>query len=106
MTALDISPRLYDRLRVEALRRGTSIEIIAQEVLEAHLPPLDTSPQLRDVLRAAGVLVELAPELAARAAQETATLDEVRAALDRVGGTPLSEVVIAMRGERDEPLLR
>ncbi len=53
------------------------------------------------MLRAAGLLAELSPEEKERAAQSTATLEEVSAALDRAGGKPLSEIILEMRGPKE-----
>ena len=53
------------------------------------------------VLRVAGLLTELTPEEKERAKHATMTLEEVRAALDRAGGKPLSEVIIEMRGPKE-----
>jgi hypothetical protein len=52
------------------------------------------------VLLAAGLLAEPTPEMLAVAAQSTATLEEVQAAFARVGGKPLSEIVIEQRGPK------
>lgn len=52
------------------------------------------------VLRVAGLLTELSPEEKERAKHAAMTLEEVRAALDRAGGKPLSEVIIEMRGPK------
>lgn len=54
-----------------------------------------------EVLRQSGMLTELTPEEKERAKQATMTLEEVRAALDRAGGKPLSEVIIEMRGPKE-----
>lgn len=55
--------------------------------------------------RVAGLLTEIGPELQKRASLSTATLDDVQAAFARVGGKPLSEVVIEQRGPADNDLL-
>lgn len=106
MTALELElpPDLHDRLRREADRQGKSVEIVAQEMLAERLAPPDEMSereQVTEALRAAGLLAELSPEEKQRAAQCTTTLEEVRAALDRAGGKPLSELVLEMRGPKE-----
>lgn len=56
--------------------------------------------QVTEALLAAGLLTELAPEEKRRAEATTVTLPEVRAALDRAAGKPLSELIIEMRGPK------
>lgn len=102
---LELPPELYARLRAEAEGRGTSAEAVAREWLAerpAATPPdrLSDRDRMTEVLRAAGLLAELSPEEQRRAEQSTATLEEVRAALDRAGGQPLSELILEMRGPK------
>lgn len=115
---LELPPELYARLRAEAEGRGTSAEAVAREWLAERLaspapapagheqqpipPPdrLSDRDRMTEVLRAAGMLAELSPEEQRRAEQSTATLEEVRAALDRAGGQPLSELILEMRGAK------
>jgi plasmid stability protein len=40
---LQLPPELADRLRAEAARRGVSVDALAAEVLDRHLPPADNS---------------------------------------------------------------
>ena len=54
-----------------------------------------------DVLRAARLLAEPSPDMLARAAQSTATLEDVQAAFARAGGKPLSEIVLNQRGAKE-----
>ena|SRR5258706_8821148 len=101
---LELPPDVYRRLRQEAGRLGKPVEALAEEWLIERLPP--TAPvgeraRAREVLRAAGLLTELGPEGKQRAARSTATLEEVRAALDRAGGQPLSELILEMRGPKE-----
>ncbi|MGN6700445.1 MAG: hypothetical protein ACTHMJ_03880 [Thermomicrobiales bacterium] len=109
MTTLTLElPRdLYDRLHAEAERQGKLAEDVARQWLAERLPaptpappPASDREQVRAVLRAAGLLVEPTPEERARAAAVTVTLEEVRAALDRAGGRPLSEIVLEQRGPK------
>lgn len=115
---LELPPDLYARLRAEAEGRGTSAEAVAREWLAERLAPstsaaagderpattppdrLSDRDRMTEVLRAAGMLAELSPEEQRRAEQSTATLEEVRAALDRAGGQPLSELILEMRGPK------
>lgn len=61
---------------------------------------LNEHERVADVLRADGLLVEPSAEMRKLAAESTLTLEEARAILDRVGGKPLSEVILEMRGPK------
>ena len=104
---LELAPDLYERLRQEAERKGESVKNAAQELLAERLSALPSPAQMserervREALRAAGLLTELGPEMKKRAQQATMTLEEVRAALDRAGGPPLSELILEMRGPKE-----
>lgn len=110
---LELAPEVYDRLRAEADRVGRPAEVVVQEWLAERLaaPPAatvaPTSTPMSDrervaaVLRAAGLLVEPSPEERAWAKEQTVTLEEVSAALDRAGGKPLSEIILEMRGPKE-----
>jgi hypothetical protein len=103
---IDLPPKSYDRLQLEAKRLGESAQEVAQEWLLERIGDLepeleDDQQRVREVLRAAGLLAELGPEMSRRAEQSTMTLEEVRAALDRAGGKPLSEVILEMRGPKE-----
>jgi hypothetical protein len=104
---LDLSPELYERLTAEAARLGKSSQHVAQEWLAERLTPAAPSPtptgdraQAIKALRDAGLLTELSAEEQVRASQSSATLNEVRAAMDRAGGKPLSELILEMRGPK------
>ncbi len=103
---LELSDELYERLRAEAERQGRSEGEVAREWLSERLDvpapaPAGERERATEVLRAAGLLTELGPEGKERARRSTATLEEVRAALGRAGGKPLSEVVLEMRGPKE-----
>lgn len=99
---LDLPAELYEGLRLESARRGETIQTLAQKLLAERLaPPPTEREQAVAALQAAGLLAELGPEEKQRAARSTATLEEVRAALDRVGGKPLSELILEMRGPKE-----
>jgi hypothetical protein len=103
---LELAPELYERLEVQARRAGKSAQVVAQEWLAERLawpPPAPPGERERAVeaLRAAGLLAELGPEMKKRAERSSMTLEEVRAALDRAGGKPLSELILEMRGPKE-----
>jgi predicted DNA-binding protein len=98
---LDLPPEIYERLRIVANQAGRP----AADVAVAHLKEWLVSEKnererARDVLRAAGLLAEPSAEMLAEAAQATATLEEVSAALSRPGGRLLSEIIIEQRGPK------
>ncbi|MCX6048958.1 MAG: hypothetical protein NT075_27985 [Chloroflexi bacterium] len=101
---LELPIDLYERLRDLAQKQGKPSQDIVRDLLAERLPPiapLDQREQARAILRAAGLLAELGPEMEERAAQATMTLEEVRAALDAAGGPPLSELILEMRGPKE-----
>lgn len=102
---LDLPPELYERLQTEADQQGKSAQDVIQEWLAERLawPPAPPGERERaiEALHAAGLLAELSPEENVRAGQATMTLEEVRAALDRAGGKPLSELILEMRGPKE-----
>jgi hypothetical protein len=100
---LELPPELFERLRREADRVGKPVETLASEWLSERLR-LDKPSErerARAVLREAGLLTELGPELKRRANEATSSLEEVSAALSRTGGKPLSEIVIEQRGPKE-----
>jgi hypothetical protein len=103
---IEFSAGLSERLRRAAARQGESVQAVAEELLSEQLAAIEPNPadereQVREALRSAGLLAELSPEMARRADEVTMTLEEVRAALDRAGGKPLSEVILEMRGPKE-----
>lgn len=101
---LELPPDLYRWLQEEAGRVGQPVESLAEQWLAERLPsPVSRSERARaiDVLRNAGLLTELGPELKRLAQESTATLEEVSAALSRPGGRPLSEIILEQRGPKD-----
>jgi len=102
--AVRLPADLHQHLQGEASRTGKSVPIIAQEWLAERLatvspPKLDERARVTEILRAAGMLAELGPELRARA-DPTISLEEVQAALDRAGGKLLSEIILEQRGPK------
>ena len=110
MTALTIHlpSDVYERLHITASQQGKPVEEIAAAVLIQYAPrpdllapaPPGERERATEILRTAGLLAESGPELKARAARSTLTLEQARAMLDRTGGTPLSELIIEMRGPK------
>ena len=108
---LQLPNEVYERLRAKASQQGKPVEEIAQALLVKHstvlhadlLAPAPPGERERAiaVLRDAGLLAESGPELKARAARSTLTLEQARAILDRAGGKPLSEIIIEMRGPKE-----
>jgi plasmid stability protein len=104
---IELTPDTYKQLGQIAQRSGKSVEAAAEELLTEKLTTLPSPPQIsereqvREVLRAAGLLTELGSEEKKRAAHSTMTLEEAQAALDRAGGQPLSELILEMRGPKE-----
>jgi hypothetical protein len=101
---LELPPELYERLQAEAQQIGAPIEVLIEDWLARRFPPPEPTAErerARAVLRAAGLLTELGPELKQRAARATATIEEIQAAFARAGGKPLSEIVIEQRGPKE-----
>lgn len=100
---IDIPADTYEKIRDESKRKGKPVERIVQEWLIERVSYLDVNrerEQMRAILRNAGLLTELGPELQQRARNTTVTLEEVHAAFARAGGKPLSEIVIEQRGTK------
>jgi len=83
--------------------RQVAIEILQKE-LAAEEKPRSERERVVEVLQRAGLLRPLSDELR-KIADPAVTHEEVRAALGRAGGKPLSEIVIEQRQERHERLL-
>lgn len=107
MTTLQIElpPKIYEQLRRIADTRGTSVEDLAQawiaEKTVAEPAPQTQRERMRAALYARGLLAEPTEEMRRMAGESTLTLDEARAILDRVGGKPLSEVILELREPKD-----
>ncbi len=105
LLTLELTSDQYKRLRRRADRLGKTPQQLAKDLLARELAEHSgqSAPeqiQVTEALRAAGLLTELAPEEKRRAEATTVTLPEVRAALDRAAGKPLSELIIEMRGPK------
>lgn len=97
--SLNLPTDLYQQLHAEATRAGQPVDMLVTTWLTERLATA-TSERSRaiEVLKAAGLFAEPSEAMRTRAAQATMSLAEVQTALDRVGGKPLSEVVIEQRG--------
>ena len=101
---LDLPPELHERLRAEAARLDKPVAALVREWLAERLSspaPASDRERARAALRAAGLLAEPSPEMIRLGEQANMTLEEVRAALDRAGGQPLSELILEMRGPKE-----
>jgi hypothetical protein len=98
---IEVPPETYAELSSIAKQTGRSAADLALAQLQQWLASLHSQPSREQaLLREAGLVADPSPEMLQRAAQASMTLSEVRAALDRVGGKPLSEVIIEMRGPK------
>jgi hypothetical protein len=102
---LELAPEVYRRLHEEADRLGKPPQVVVQEWLierlSAPLPRADSEREnVRQALRAAGLLVEQYPRLRKRVDQDV-RLEDVAASLARVGGKPLSDIILAQRGPKE-----
>ncbi len=68
---------------------------------EIALPPATERERAHEIPLGAGMLTELSPELKRRAAQSSASLADVSAALSRASNEPLSDTIIAQRGPKE-----
>lgn len=102
---IDLPVDVYERLRAVATQEGKPLETLVQEWLMEKSaapgqPPLTERERVRKALQEAGLLAQPSAEMLKLAQEQTLTLDEARAILDRAGGPPLSEVVLEMRGPK------
>jgi hypothetical protein len=101
---LELPPEAYHRLHEEANRLGKPLQVVAQEWLIERLSMLIPAPDnaretVRRALRAAGLLVEWSPRPQEYEDRQV-RLEDVEASLARVGGKPLSEIVLEQRGPK------
>lgn len=102
---LNMPTDMYQQLINLAGNLGQPPQVVALEWLRERLspPPLPGTSdrtEVRDILRATGLLSELGPELQRRA-DPTISLEQVIADLDQAGGPSLSEIIIEQRRERE-----
>ncbi len=97
---IELSTTIYDQLRQRARQTGKAPEALSREILEDALREKATPQKTtRDILRAAGRLRPLGEALRHKIIPGV-TLDEVRASLSKAEGPPLSEIVLAQRGNK------
>ena len=102
---LELPPEAYQRLHEEANRLGKPPQVVAQEWLIERLSVLIPAPDnaretVRRALRAAGLLVERSQRIQEPTDRQV-RLEDVEASLARVGGKPLSEIVLEQRGPKE-----
>ena len=102
---LELPPEAYHRLHEEANRLGKLPQVVAQEWLIERLsvliPASDNAREtVRRALRAAGLLVERSQRIQ-RHTDRQVRLEDVEASLARVGGKPLSEIILEQRGPKE-----
>ncbi len=69
--------------------------------LAEHIVPKNSErEEFTQVLRTAGLLSELSPEMKQTARKCNVTLEEVRKSLDRSEGPLLSEIILEQRGSK------
>ena len=101
---LNLPSNIYQRLTTAAERLSKSPQIVAQEWLAKlqlpPVPPKNERERARQILREAGLLTELGPELK-QLADPTISLEEVSAALSQVEGPSLTEIVLEQRRSKE-----
>lgn len=99
---LDLSTETYRRLKETAVRLGKAPQVVIEEWVAERLTPAVPEPlserdRARQLLAEAGLLSEPSPGLVP---PPEATPEEIVAAFSRLGGKPLSEIVIEQRGPK------
>lgn len=100
---IELQPEIYARLREKAASVGRPIEKLIEESLARRfLPAAPAGERERSmaVLREAGLLVELEPELKHLASQASMSLEAIHTLFARTGGQSLSELVQEQRGAK------
>ena len=108
---LEIQSDLWTRLQAMAKQMQESPESVVLTILNERLTVEETTTGIRypesegakvdRVLREAGMLSEVGPYFKHLAETIPANEEAVIAALERVGGTPLSEIVLEQRGPKE-----
>jgi hypothetical protein len=90
----------YHRLQELARQAGKTTESLTREIVERALQettsPATTPRTARQILETAGRTRSLGPALQEKIIAGV-TLEEVRTALDKAGGPPLSEIILQQR---------
>ena len=106
LLTLELPPHLYERLRRHADTLGKTPQQAAEGLLAWGLTEdvagaIQEREQVTEALRALGLLTTLTLDEKRKANATTATISDVRAALDCAGEIALSEVIIEMRGPKE-----
>jgi len=100
---IELPPDLYRKLETAAAQEAKKPAEWTRSLLEERLHAIPDKASEREAarhaLREAGLLVELSPGLK-RLIRPEVRHEDVEAALSRVGGKPLSEVIIEQRGPK------
>ncbi|MFQ6014491.1 MAG: hypothetical protein ACE5NP_03500 [Anaerolineae bacterium] len=96
---IEVPPETYKRLEEEARRVGKATEAFTRELLEMALEDRkEARPKTaREILQASGRARPLSETLRRRIIPGV-TLEEVRTALSRAAGPPLSQIALEQRG--------
>lgn len=98
---IELPPETYAALQDRAERAGKSLEALSRELLETALQhQAAPARSTREILEAAGMLREIGPTLQSKIIPGV-TLEDVREALSRGGGPPLSEILLEQRGPKE-----
>jgi hypothetical protein len=94
-----LAPDTHRALEDQANRVGKSPEELSRELIERGLQAIDTPPipTARDVLTRAQRVSTLSESMRRRIIPDI-SLDDIRAALSKASGPPLSEIIIEQRG--------
>ncbi len=115
---VQVPERIREKLDERAKSEGKDAQAVALEILardlgaaevqeqtQAPAPPYETEQEKHDrvykKLREEGLIVPLSDELK-KMIKNPATHEEVREMMSRVGGKPLSQIVIEQRQERHD----
>ena len=98
---IELPPDLYRKLEKAAAQEAKKPAEWTRSLLEERLAArsVEEGERVRHALREAGLLVELSPGLK-RLIRPEVRHEDVEAALARVGGKPLSEIILEQRGPR------
>lgn len=96
---IDLPPDTRRTLEEQASQSGKTPEELSRELIERglHINENPPSPTARDVLARAQKISTLSEAMRRRIIPDI-PLDDVRAALNKTSGPPLSEIIIDQRG--------
>jgi predicted DNA-binding protein len=98
---VELSPEVYARLARHAKEKGKAPDEYSRELLEKALSPV-TYPQrsAKEVLKEAGMVVELGDELLQYISDDVPSLDEVVEIFSTTTGPSLTEILEQQRGPK------